>query len=73
MQFFPRRTQDENGFNIYILDESNRVEVYHHCEGSKEELVRDVSRLPRHRTTVLPDGLKLHQLQPAAVLSDCEG
>ncbi|QPW28711.1 class I adenylate cyclase [Edwardsiella ictaluri] len=33
-----------DGFNIYILDESNRVEVYHHCEGSKEELVRDVSR-----------------------------
>ncbi len=32
------------GFNIYILDESNRIEVYHHCEGSKEELVRDVSR-----------------------------
>ncbi|MDA6076529.1 class I adenylate cyclase [Edwardsiella anguillarum] len=26
------------------MDESNRVEVYHHCEGSKEELVRDVSR-----------------------------
>jgi len=35
---------DEAGFNIYILDESNRAEVYHHCEGSKEELVRDVSR-----------------------------
>ncbi|WP_016679335.1 class I adenylate cyclase, partial [Yersinia pestis] len=35
---------DEKGFNIYILDEANRVEVYHHCEGSKEELVRDVSR-----------------------------
>jgi adenylate cyclase class 1 len=33
-----------SGFNIYILDESNRAEVYHHCEGSKEELVRDVSR-----------------------------
>jgi adenylate cyclase len=32
------------GFNIYILDETNRAEVYHHCEGSKEELVRDVSR-----------------------------
>ena len=31
-------------FNIYILDEQNRVEVYRHCEGSKEELVRDVSR-----------------------------
>ncbi|XNM66461.1 class I adenylate cyclase [Escherichia coli] len=35
---------NDNGFNIYILDESNRAEVYHHCEGSKEELVRDVSR-----------------------------
>lgn len=35
---------DNEGFNIYILDETNRVEVYHHCEGSKEELVRDVSR-----------------------------
>ena len=45
IQFFFEETQDENGFNIYILDESNRVEVYHHCEGSKEELVRDVSRL----------------------------
>ena len=44
IQFFFEETQDENGFNIYILDESNRVEVYHHCEGSKEELVRDVSR-----------------------------
>ena len=45
IQFFFEETQDENGFNIYILDESNRVEVYHHCEGSKEELVRDVSRI----------------------------
>ncbi|MDR0217741.1 MAG: class I adenylate cyclase [Enterobacteriaceae bacterium] len=32
------------GFNIYILDESNNVEIYFHCEGSKGELVRDVSR-----------------------------
>ena len=31
-------------FNIYILDEANRVEIYSHCEGSKEELVKDVSR-----------------------------
>ncbi|MCB5310352.1 class I adenylate cyclase [Yersinia massiliensis] len=44
IQFFFEGTADEKGFNIYILDESNRVEVYHHCEGSKEELVRDVSR-----------------------------
>ncbi|KYQ98944.1 adenylate cyclase [Serratia plymuthica] len=44
IQFFFEDTSDDKGFNIYILDESNRVEVYHHCEGSKEELVRDVSR-----------------------------
>ncbi|MGO0759965.1 class I adenylate cyclase, partial [Citrobacter freundii] len=44
IQFFFEETGDEQGFNIYILDESNRAEVYHHCEGSKEELVRDVSR-----------------------------
>ncbi|WAT00460.1 class I adenylate cyclase [Rouxiella chamberiensis] len=43
IQFFFETSSDE-GFTIYILDESNRVEVYHHCEGSKEDLVRDVSR-----------------------------
>ncbi|MBQ0955551.1 class I adenylate cyclase [Serratia symbiotica] len=44
IQFFFEDSSDDKGFNIYILDESNRVEAYHHCEGSKEELVRDVSR-----------------------------
>lgn len=44
IQFFFEEAADRQGFTIYILDESNRVEVYHHCEGSKEELVRDVSR-----------------------------
>ena len=44
IQFFFENTSDDGGFNIYILDESNRAEVYHHCEGSIEELVRDVSR-----------------------------
>lgn len=44
IQFFLKDSSDDKGFNIYILDESNRVEAYHHCEGSKEELVRDVSR-----------------------------
>ncbi|TKI04175.1 class I adenylate cyclase [Martelella alba] len=44
IQFFFEDSADDQGFNIYILDESNRVEAYHHCEGSKEELVRDVSR-----------------------------
>lgn len=45
IQFFFENTQAGKGFTIYILDESNRVEVYHHCEGSVEELIRDVSRL----------------------------
>ncbi|WP_323839479.1 class I adenylate cyclase [Photorhabdus africana] len=44
IQFFFENTQDNQSFNIYILDETNRVEIYSHCEGSKEELVRDVSR-----------------------------
>ncbi|MGC6389280.1 class I adenylate cyclase [Ewingella sp. S1.OA.A_B6] len=44
IQFFFEGSSDDVGFNIYILDEANRVEVYHHCEGSKEDLVRDVSR-----------------------------
>jgi adenylate cyclase class 1 len=44
IQFFFEDSREDVGFNIYILDESNRVEVYHHCEGSKEDLVRDVSR-----------------------------
>lgn len=44
MQFFFENTDDNTGFNIYVLDEANRVEIYSHCEGSKEELVRDVSK-----------------------------
>ncbi|MEX0445179.1 class I adenylate cyclase [Xenorhabdus sp. SGI246] len=44
IQFFFEDIEGKQGFNIYILDESNRVEIYFHCEGSKEELVRDVSR-----------------------------
>ncbi|CDL86658.1 class I adenylate cyclase [Xenorhabdus cabanillasii] len=44
VQFFFEDIDGDQGFNIYILDESNRVEIYFHCEGSKEELVRDVSR-----------------------------
>lgn len=44
IQFFFEDIENKQGFNIYILDESNRVEIYSHCEGSKEELVRDISR-----------------------------
>ncbi|WP_425482154.1 class I adenylate cyclase [Budvicia diplopodorum] len=34
----------DKGFNIYILDELNRVEVYLNCQGGIDELVCDVSR-----------------------------
>ncbi|QBH95118.1 class I adenylate cyclase [Limnobaculum zhutongyuii] len=42
IQFFFEDT--DKGFNIYILDELNRVEVYLNCQGCIEELVCDVSR-----------------------------
>lgn len=44
IQFFFEDLTEEKGFNIYVLDESNQVEVYRDCLGNKEELVRDVSR-----------------------------
>lgn len=34
----------DNGFNVYILDEENRVEIYHEYAGSKEDLVQNVNR-----------------------------
>lgn len=42
IQFFFEDTP--RGFNIYILDELNRAEVYFHCEGCKDDVIRDVSR-----------------------------
>ena len=42
IQFFFEESGDDAGFNIYILDETNRAEVYHHCEGSKEELKEEL-------------------------------
>ncbi len=44
IQFFFESNSNGKGFNLYILDEFNRVEVYHHCEGNTEDLVRDISR-----------------------------
>ncbi|OEE82514.1 class I adenylate cyclase [Enterovibrio norvegicus] len=32
------------GFNIYVLDENNRVEMYRQCSGDKEEMVQGVNR-----------------------------
>lgn len=42
IQFFFEDTKV--GFTLYILDETNQIEVFRRCEGCKAELVRDVSR-----------------------------
>ena len=42
VQFFFERSQD--GYNIYVVDEENQVEVYEQFKGSKEELVQSVNR-----------------------------
>ncbi len=63
---FLRRTQDENGFNIYILDESNRVEGITTAKAAKRSwCVTSVASTVFARPFHLR--LKLHQLQPAAV------
>lgn len=44
IQFFFEDNPLSGDFSIYILDETNQSEIYQHCEGSKAELVKDVSR-----------------------------
>ncbi|PSV42341.1 MULTISPECIES: class I adenylate cyclase [unclassified Photobacterium] len=34
----------EQGYNIYILDETNQMEVYRQCSGNKDEMVHGVNR-----------------------------
>lgn len=41
VQFFFE--DSEKGFNIYVLDESNQVEVYHQFSGSKDEMIASVN------------------------------
>lgn len=41
VQFFFEDTDD--GFNIYILDEANRVEAYHQFTGSKDDMIANVN------------------------------
>ncbi|NHH99224.1 MULTISPECIES: class I adenylate cyclase [Oceanimonas] len=42
MQFFFENSGE--GYNLYILDEANRTEVYHQIAGSKDELVQSINR-----------------------------
>jgi adenylate cyclase class 1 len=41
IQFFFEDTAE--GFNIYVLDESNRIEVYHQYSGTKDEMIHSVN------------------------------
>ncbi|RJX65298.1 class I adenylate cyclase [Vibrio sinensis] len=41
VQFFFEDT--DKGFNIYVLDESNQVEVYHQFSGEKDEMIASVN------------------------------
>ena len=42
VQFFFE--DSEIGFNIYVLDEMNEVEMYHQFHGSKDEIINNVNR-----------------------------
>ncbi|MCM2678254.1 class I adenylate cyclase [Echinimonas agarilytica] len=42
VQFFFERCSE--GFNIYVVDEENQVELYEHFKGAKDELVQSVNR-----------------------------
>ncbi|GAA5648286.1 MULTISPECIES: class I adenylate cyclase [Vibrio] len=41
IQFFFEDT--EQGFNIFVLDEANRIEVYHQYSGEKDEMIASVN------------------------------
>ncbi|AQM18317.1 class I adenylate cyclase [Vibrio anguillarum] len=41
VQFFFEDT--DKGFNIYVLDESNQIEVYHQFSGEKDEMITNVN------------------------------
>ncbi|SET00683.1 class I adenylate cyclase [Thorsellia anophelis] len=44
IQFFFETEEGSQHFNTYILDERNEVDIFLNCEGSQEDLVKDVSR-----------------------------
>ena len=35
----------DDSFNVYLLDEKNRLEIYRQCEGSKDDKVREVNQI----------------------------
>ncbi|ANF62278.1 adenylate cyclase [[Haemophilus] ducreyi] len=50
LQFFFEDNLD-NSFNVYILDERNRLETYYNCFDAKEEKIREINRLYSEQKT----------------------
>ncbi|MGL4204749.1 MAG: class I adenylate cyclase [Aeromonadaceae bacterium] len=44
IQFFFEESGTDGGFNVYVLDENNQVEIYRDYSGSKDDLVQSVNR-----------------------------
>lgn len=44
LQFFFQDNLDET-FNVYILDETNMLEIYRNCVGSKEQKVHEINQI----------------------------
>ena len=42
--FFEEPAQQNKTINIYIVDENNRIEIYQHYSGNKDDLVQGVNR-----------------------------
>lgn len=44
LQFFFENNSDQT-FNVYILDEANRLEIYYNCEGQKEQKIYEINHI----------------------------
>ncbi|MDU8923466.1 class I adenylate cyclase [Pasteurellaceae bacterium LIM206] len=42
LQFFFEDNANDT-FNVYILDENNRIEVYRHCDPTKEDIINEIN------------------------------
>lgn len=65
----------DTGFNIYIVDEINRVETYQHFSGNKEELVQGVNRFYTSAHTRQDDKAMINFNLPQfyEIISDANG
>lgn len=65
----------DSGFNIYIVDEINRVETYQHFSGNKEELVQGVNRFYTSATSRQDDQSMINFNLPQfyEIVSDANG